>query len=102
MPRACSARRTPARGSWASARLARHGWASTCTTDRAPVRRPGWVEAYARRKGVTLEAFLASFGPQLTPAQVGEHVATLLTDPRYETGVAFGLRGDLGIHSLDG
>lgn len=60
------------------------------------------AEAYARRKGVTLEAFLAGFGPQLTPAQVGEHVATLLTDPRYETGVAFGLRGDLGIHSLDG
>jgi len=59
------------------------------------------AEAYARRKGVTLEAFLASFGPTLTPAQVGEHVATLLTDPRYETGVAFGLRGDLGIHSLD-
>jgi len=59
------------------------------------------AEAYARRKGVTLEAFLASFGPPLTPAQVGEHVATLLTDPRYETGVAFGLRGDLGIHSLD-
>ncbi len=60
------------------------------------------AEAYARRKGVTVEAFLASFGAPLTPAQVGEHVATLLTDPRYETGVAFGLRGDLGIHSLDG
>lgn len=59
------------------------------------------AEAYARRKGVTLEAFLASFGPPLSPAQVGEHVVTLLTDPRYETGVAFGLKGDLGIHSLD-
>jgi len=59
------------------------------------------AEAYARRKGVTLEAFLAGFGAPLTPAQVGEHVATLLTDPRYEQGVAFGLRGDLGIHSLD-
>jgi NAD(P)-dependent dehydrogenase (short-subunit alcohol dehydrogenase family) len=60
------------------------------------------AEAYAKRKGVTLEAFHASFGPPLTPAQVGEHVATLLTDPRYEAGVAFGLKGDLGIHSLDG
>jgi NAD(P)-dependent dehydrogenase (short-subunit alcohol dehydrogenase family) len=59
------------------------------------------AEAYARRKGVPLEAFLASFGVPLTPAQVGEHVATLLTDPRHEQGVAFGLRGDLGIHSLD-
>jgi hypothetical protein len=60
------------------------------------------AEAYARRKGVTLEAFLASFGAPLTPVQVGEHVATLLTDPRYETGVVFGIKGDLGIHSLDG
>lgn len=59
------------------------------------------AEAYARRKGVTLEAFLASFGTPLTPSQVGEHVAALLTDPRYETGVAFGVKGDLGLHSLD-
>jgi hypothetical protein len=60
------------------------------------------AEAYARRKGVTLEAFLAGFGAPLTPAQVGEHVVTLLTDPRHESGVAFGLKSDLGIHSLDG
>jgi len=57
--------------------------------------------AYARRKGVTPEALLAGFGVPLTPAQVGEHVATLLTDPRYATGVAFGVKGDLGLHSLD-
>jgi len=57
--------------------------------------------AYAKRKGVSLEAFLASFGPPMPPAQVGEHVVTLLTDPRYESGTAFGLKGDLGIHSLD-
>jgi hypothetical protein len=29
-------------------------------------------------------------------------VATLLTDPRYATGVAYGLKGDLGITALDG
>jgi hypothetical protein len=57
--------------------------------------------AYAKRKGVSIEAFLANFGAPLTPAQVGEHVATLLTDARYESGTAFGLKGDLGIHSLD-
>jgi NAD(P)-dependent dehydrogenase (short-subunit alcohol dehydrogenase family) len=60
------------------------------------------AEAYARRKGVSLEAFLAGFGRPLTPAEVGEHVATLLTDPRYEAGVAYGLKSDLGLHSLDG
>jgi len=59
------------------------------------------AEAYARRKGVTVEAFLAGFGAPLTPAQVGEHVATLLTDAAHEAGVAFGVKGDLGLHSLD-
>jgi NAD(P)-dependent dehydrogenase (short-subunit alcohol dehydrogenase family) len=59
------------------------------------------AEIYARRKGVTPEAFLAGFGAPLTPKQVGEHVATLLTDPQYATGVAFGVKGDLGLHSLD-
>lgn len=57
--------------------------------------------AYARRKGVSLEAFLAGFGTPMPPAQVGEHVVTLLTDAKYEAGTAFGLKGDLGIHALD-
>jgi len=59
------------------------------------------ANAYAARKGVTTEAFLAGFGSPLSPAQVGEHVATLLTDAAYEAGVAFGVKGDLGLHSLD-
>ena len=57
--------------------------------------------AYAKRKGVSVEAFLAGFGAPLTPTKIGEHVVTLLTDAKYEAGVAFGLKGDLGIHSLD-
>ena len=60
------------------------------------------AEAYARRKGVSAEAFLAGFGAALTPKKVGEHVVTILTDPSYATGVAFGLKGDTGIVSLDG
>jgi NAD(P)-dependent dehydrogenase (short-subunit alcohol dehydrogenase family) len=59
------------------------------------------AEAYAKRKGVPVEAFLASFGPPMPPAKVGEHVVTLLTDPAYEAGVAFGVKGDLGLHALD-
>ncbi|MEO7731043.1 MAG: SDR family oxidoreductase, partial [Kofleriaceae bacterium] len=59
------------------------------------------AEAYAHRKGVSVEAFLAGFGAPLTPRQIGDHVATLLTDPRHEAGVAFGIKGDLGLHSLD-
>jgi NAD(P)-dependent dehydrogenase (short-subunit alcohol dehydrogenase family) len=59
------------------------------------------AEAYARRKGVPVEAFLAGFGAPLSPRQIGEHVATLLTDARHETGVAFGVKGDRGLYALD-
>ena len=58
------------------------------------------AEAYALRKGVSVAEFLRNFGAPMSPAQVGEHVATLLTDARFATGVAFGMKGDLGIVSL--
>jgi NAD(P)-dependent dehydrogenase (short-subunit alcohol dehydrogenase family) len=61
------------------------------------------AEAYAKRSGVSLEKFLAGFGEQqLTPAKIGEHVVSILTDPKYQGGVAFALKGDAGIVSLDG
>lgn len=59
------------------------------------------AEAYARRKGVSTEAFLAGFGKPLSPRDYGEHVVTILTDPKYETGTAFGIRGSTGIQPLD-
>jgi len=58
-------------------------------------------EVYARRRGMSVEAFLASFGAPLPPRQVGAHVVSILTDARYESGVAFGLKGDRGIIPLD-
>ena len=66
------------------------------------------AEAYAKRKGVSLEIFLAGFGEPLTPRKVGEQVVSILTEPRYASGVAFGLKGgagdagDAGIIALDG
>jgi NAD(P)-dependent dehydrogenase (short-subunit alcohol dehydrogenase family) len=59
------------------------------------------AEAYAKRRGVSLETFFAGFGEPLTPRKVGEQVVSLLTDPTYASGIAFGLKGD-GIVSLDG
>ena len=59
------------------------------------------AEAYARRKGVSTETFLAGFGKSLSPRDYGEQIATLLTDPRYESATAFGIRGDTGIQPLD-
>jgi NAD(P)-dependent dehydrogenase (short-subunit alcohol dehydrogenase family) len=58
------------------------------------------AEAYARRKGVSVEAFLSGFGTPMPPEKVGQYVASILTEAKYEGGVAFGLKGD-GITSLD-
>jgi NAD(P)-dependent dehydrogenase (short-subunit alcohol dehydrogenase family) len=58
-------------------------------------------EAYAKGKGVSVEIFFAGFGAPLPPRKVGDHVVSILTDPRYATGVAFGMKGDRGIVSLD-
>ena len=59
------------------------------------------AEAYARRKGVSLEDFLAGFGAPMPPRKVGDNVVSILTDPRYAAGVAYGMKGDLGVVSLD-
>ena len=47
------------------------------------------------------EAMLASFGKALTPRKIGDHLVEILTDARHEKGVAFGLKGETGIQSLD-
>ena len=59
------------------------------------------AEAYAKKKGVSVSEFLAGFGAPLSPKQVGEHVATLLEEPRYAQGIAYGIKGDTGTVSLD-
>jgi hypothetical protein len=58
------------------------------------------AEGYARRKGVSVEAFLTGFGTPMPPEKVGQYVVSILTEAKYEAGVAFGLKGD-GITSLD-
>jgi NAD(P)-dependent dehydrogenase (short-subunit alcohol dehydrogenase family) len=57
---------------------------------------------YAGAQGLSREAFLARFGAALPPRKFGEHVAALLTDPQYEAGVAFGIKGETGITVLEG
>lgn len=59
------------------------------------------AEAYARRKGVSTEAFLAGFGKPLNARDYGEHIVTLLTDPKYDSAPAFSIRGETGIQPLD-
>jgi NAD(P)-dependent dehydrogenase (short-subunit alcohol dehydrogenase family) len=42
------------------------------------------VAAYAARQGVAVTAFLAGFGPVLTPEQVGRSVVDLVVDPGHD------------------
>jgi NAD(P)-dependent dehydrogenase (short-subunit alcohol dehydrogenase family) len=58
--------------------------------------------AYARAAGLERDAFLARFGAPLPPRQFGDQVVALLEDPRYASGLAFGLKGDTGITILEG
>ncbi len=60
------------------------------------------AEIYAARRGLSKEQFLAGFGKALSPRDIGEHVVSILTDARYEAGVAFGVKGESGIVALDG
>jgi NAD(P)-dependent dehydrogenase (short-subunit alcohol dehydrogenase family) len=57
--------------------------------------------AYARARGVTPEAFLASFGAPMPPRLYGEHIANILVDPQYATAPALGVKGDSGITRLE-
>jgi NAD(P)-dependent dehydrogenase (short-subunit alcohol dehydrogenase family) len=57
---------------------------------------------YARSMGIAREAFLARFGAPMPPREFGEKVVTLLDDPKYAEGFAFGLKGDTGITVLEG
>jgi hypothetical protein len=52
--------------------------------------------------GLEAGQFLARFGAPLPPREFGEKVVSLLEDPKYTTGVAFGLKGDTGITILEG
>jgi NAD(P)-dependent dehydrogenase (short-subunit alcohol dehydrogenase family) len=58
--------------------------------------------AYARAAGIEPEVFLARFGAPMPPRVFGEHVVRILNDPEYDTAVALGLKGDVGISVLEG
>jgi NAD(P)-dependent dehydrogenase (short-subunit alcohol dehydrogenase family) len=58
--------------------------------------------AYAHAMGMEPEQFLARLGAPLPPREFGEKVVSLLDDPKYAEGVAFGLKGDTGITVLEG
>jgi hypothetical protein len=60
------------------------------------------VTAYAGHLGLTPEQYLARFGAPMPPREFGEKVISVLNDPKYAEGFAFGLKGDTGITILEG
>ena len=60
------------------------------------------ANAYARAMGVKREEFLARFGAPMPPREFGEKVVSVLDDPKYAEGFAFGLKGDTGITVIEG
>jgi NAD(P)-dependent dehydrogenase (short-subunit alcohol dehydrogenase family) len=60
------------------------------------------ANAYARAMGVTPEEFLARFGAPMPPREFGEKLVSVLDDPKYAEGLAFGLKGETGVTMLEG
>jgi NAD(P)-dependent dehydrogenase (short-subunit alcohol dehydrogenase family) len=57
---------------------------------------------YARAMGIQPQEYLARFGAPMPPREFGEKVVSVLDDPKYAEGFAFGLKGDTGITMLEG
>ncbi len=57
--------------------------------------------AYAQAMGISNAQFLARFGASMPPRDFGDKVVSVLTDPQYAAGMAFGLKGDTGIAILE-
>jgi NAD(P)-dependent dehydrogenase (short-subunit alcohol dehydrogenase family) len=59
------------------------------------------ASAYARAMGIEPAEFLKRFGVPMSPREFGENVVSVLDDPQYAEGLAFGLKGDTGITMLE-
>jgi NAD(P)-dependent dehydrogenase (short-subunit alcohol dehydrogenase family) len=57
--------------------------------------------AYASAMGIGNEEFLAQFGAPMPPRDFGDKVLSVLTDPQFAQGMAFGIKGDTGITILE-
>ena len=57
--------------------------------------------AYASAMGITPEAYLTRFGAPMPPREFGEKVVSVLDDPQYADGLAFGINGDAGVTLLE-
>jgi hypothetical protein len=59
------------------------------------------ANAYAHAMGMKQEEFVARFGAPMPPRQFGDKVVSVLEDPEYAEGLAFGLKGGAGVTMLE-
>ena len=59
------------------------------------------ANAYARALGIEPEEFVGRFGIPMTPREFGEKVISVLDDPQYVAGFAFGLKGDAAVAVIE-
>jgi NAD(P)-dependent dehydrogenase (short-subunit alcohol dehydrogenase family) len=59
------------------------------------------ANAYAGAMSIKRDEFLARFAP-MPPREFGEKVVSVLEDPKYAEGFAYGLKGDTGITVIEG
>jgi NAD(P)-dependent dehydrogenase (short-subunit alcohol dehydrogenase family) len=58
--------------------------------------------AYAKPEGLTVEKYVETkYGEALTPVEYAKHVHTLLTNPAYVSGGAYGIRKDTGLKLIN-
>ena len=60
------------------------------------------ANAYAHAMGIKPEEFVARFGAPMPPRAFGDKVVSVLDDPIYAEGFAFGLKGDTGVTMIEG
>lgn len=58
--------------------------------------------AYAASMGITPQQFVARFGSPMPPRAFGDRVVSVLQDPKFADGIAFGLNGDDGVTVMEG
>ncbi len=59
------------------------------------------ANAYAGAMSIKRDEFLARFAP-MPPREFGEKIVSVLEDPKYAEGFAYGLKGDTGITVIEG
>jgi hypothetical protein len=60
------------------------------------------ADAYAQRRGISMEALLAGFGAPLPPADYGRYLVDMLADPALRRVPVLSVKGGVGVRPMSG